>query len=86
MPQLLVSIGVDAAMQRMQAAKPDPRVDGAAPQAKRSELPPGDHPMLARREFPKPPFPLRVRLTMHANVKLTRNRSLPHVAANWGRC
>lgn len=70
-------VGVDAAMQGMQATEADPCIDRSGSQAKRHKLPPRDDPMLPRCERRKSSFSLRVRLTLYVGVKFTRNESLP---------
>jgi hypothetical protein len=84
--QALVPVGVDATMDRMQSACVDAGIDGATPKAKCYELPPRHYSVLACGKRRKSSFPLRVRLTMHISVKLTRNESLPRVALFRKRC
>jgi hypothetical protein len=75
--QAPVPVGVDAPVKQMQFACVEARINGAASQPQRHELPPRNDPMLPRSERPERSFSLRVRLTMHISVKLTRNETLP---------
>ncbi len=79
---------VDAAVDRAKAPRSESGIDCAPPQAKLHELPPRDHAVLLRRERGKRPLALHIpaaivphrvslSLTIHMNVKLRRERSLP---------